>query len=122
MRLFRRTLLCLVVGVTAFGVSGWLLRPKPNWEVDLGGADGWHRLAGESTCNQTDHPIWGFVAGKGDFGYDPLAAGVVWGVSSPGKPIRRDSMPVGEPSVAEDGSLVLANAKSFRDWRVREKS
>ena len=27
-RLIRRTLLCLLVGLTAFGVSGWLLRPK----------------------------------------------------------------------------------------------
>jgi hypothetical protein len=29
MRLFRRTLLCLVVGVTAFGAAGWGFRPKP---------------------------------------------------------------------------------------------
>ena len=33
MRLFRRSLLCLVVGVTAFGAAGWVLRPKPTWRV-----------------------------------------------------------------------------------------
>jgi len=33
MRLFRRSLLCVVVGVTAFGVAGWGFRPKPNWTV-----------------------------------------------------------------------------------------
>jgi hypothetical protein len=35
MRLFRRFLLCLVVGVTAFGAAGWMLRPKPSWTLDL---------------------------------------------------------------------------------------
>jgi len=28
MRLFRRSLLCLVVGVTAFGVTGWGFRSR----------------------------------------------------------------------------------------------
>jgi hypothetical protein len=59
MRLFRRTLLCLVVGVTAFGVAGWLLRPKPHWTV-AGIAAGWmprflNRL-GEHLDQTT--PIW----------------------------------------------------------------
>src|SRR5829696_7122145 len=40
MRLFRRSLLCLVVGVTAFGVAGWILRLKPTWTVPLPG--GWY--------------------------------------------------------------------------------
>jgi len=35
MRLFRRTLLCLVVGVTAFGAAGWGLRPRASWTVEL---------------------------------------------------------------------------------------
>ena len=35
MRLIRRSLLCLVVGVTAFGAAGWGFRPRPNWELDL---------------------------------------------------------------------------------------
>src|SRR5262245_59480754 len=35
MRLFRRSLLCLGVGVTAFGAAGWLLRPKPTWEIEV---------------------------------------------------------------------------------------
>ena len=30
MRLIRRSLLCFVVGVTAFGVAGWGFRPKPS--------------------------------------------------------------------------------------------
>lgn len=43
-RIFRRLLLCFVVGVTIFGVAGWLLRPKPKWEVTLSTKDrqgGW---------------------------------------------------------------------------------
>src|SRR5687768_8937301 len=35
MRLVRRSVLCLVVGVTAFGIAGWLLRPKANWRTSL---------------------------------------------------------------------------------------
>ena len=40
MRYFRRTLLCLVVGVTAFGVAGWVLRPKPIWMVEIPAGSG----------------------------------------------------------------------------------
>jgi len=36
MRLFRRTLLCLVVGVTSFGAAGWVFRPKATWSTELG--------------------------------------------------------------------------------------
>lgn len=56
-RLIRRTLLCLLVGVTAFGVSGWLLRPRANWEVYLGharGAEFVRREGGTNPC----HTIW----------------------------------------------------------------
>jgi hypothetical protein len=35
MRLFRRSLLCLVVGVTAFGVAGWAFRPRAKWSVTV---------------------------------------------------------------------------------------
>jgi hypothetical protein len=35
MRLFRRSLLCLVVGVTAFGAAGWGFRPRANWSTTL---------------------------------------------------------------------------------------
>src|SRR4051812_42993316 len=38
MRLFRRFLLCLVVGVTAFGAAGWGFRPRASWELSLGAA------------------------------------------------------------------------------------
>jgi hypothetical protein len=34
MRLFRRTLLCVVVSVTAFGAAGWGFRPRANWQID----------------------------------------------------------------------------------------
>jgi hypothetical protein len=40
MRLFRGTLLCLVVGVTAFGVAGWGFRPKPSWTLTIPKDDG----------------------------------------------------------------------------------
>ena len=40
MLLFRRSLLCLVVGVTAFGVAGWGFRPRASWTVELGKIDG----------------------------------------------------------------------------------
>jgi len=35
MHYIRRTLLCLVVGVIAFGVAGWGFRPKPSWEIEI---------------------------------------------------------------------------------------
>src|SRR5688500_10003700 len=33
MRLFRRALLCLIIGITAFGVAGWAWRPRASWTV-----------------------------------------------------------------------------------------
>ena len=37
MRLVRRSLLCLVVGVAAFGVAGWGFRRRASWSVRLRG-------------------------------------------------------------------------------------
>jgi hypothetical protein len=67
MRLFRRTLLCLVVGVTAFGVAGWVFRPKPNWSIELPGR--FHMIVGGAHELSDDEPIW-------IEGYTVLAAAV----------------------------------------------
>ena len=61
MRLFRRSLLCLVVGVTAFGTAGWGFRPRPSWEVAMDDtsdhiADYFSPIA-ENTRN-FDQPVW----------------------------------------------------------------
>ena len=58
MRLFRRTLLCLVVGVAAFGVAGRVFRLKPNWEVECGPAIAEVRLLAPQRALATDEPIW----------------------------------------------------------------
>jgi hypothetical protein len=57
MRLFRRTLPCLVVGVTAFGVAGWMMGPKPNWEVELAGAFG-NGFITEEIDTDGDEWVW----------------------------------------------------------------
>src|SRR5262245_14697532 len=56
MRLFRRSLHCLVGGVTAVGAAGWALRPRPRWTVQTPGpfrliVGGWHEFS-------NDDPIW----------------------------------------------------------------
>src|SRR4028119_2071461 len=37
LRLARRLLLCLFVGLATFGAAGWLCRPQPTWTVRFGG-------------------------------------------------------------------------------------
>jgi hypothetical protein len=57
MRLVRRTILCLIVGVAAFGAAGWMLRPRPNWTCSLG-----HNLQvmfiHGVRPQSSDEPIW----------------------------------------------------------------
>jgi hypothetical protein len=57
MRLLRRSLLCLVVGVTAFGVAGWVLRPKPNWTVEIPAGSGVSLLRDDDDIGGDDW-IW----------------------------------------------------------------
>jgi hypothetical protein len=57
MRLFRRSLLCLVVGVTAFGVAGWRLRPRPVWTVEIPKGSGLSLMRGEADISSEDW-IW----------------------------------------------------------------
>ena len=112
LRLIRRLLLCSIVGITVFGVSGWLLLPAPSWECILGGSSTPFRLAGPTTIEHDDHPIWVFAVGVNGFDYDPKLNGVVACVSPQGRLIRRHVLPIGEPSVANDGCLVLSNQVS----------
>jgi len=55
-RLIRRTLLCLLIGVTAFGATGWGFRPKPNWSVETPGA--FRLIVGSGHELSDDDPIW----------------------------------------------------------------
>jgi len=57
MRLFRRALFCLVVGVTAFGMAGWAFRPRLNWEVALGSGSASSFVAGPGKLD-AKHPLW----------------------------------------------------------------
>src|SRR5262245_7529559 len=57
MRLFRRFILCVVVGVTAFGAAGWMLRPRASWSTTLEAG----RIAfAIYPCASPDHgaPMW----------------------------------------------------------------
>ena len=58
MRLLRRTLLCLIVGVSAFGASSWTLRPRPSWSVEIPVQDSELTLVDEETVAAPDAPIW----------------------------------------------------------------
>src|SRR4051794_13382577 len=62
MRLFHRSLLCLVVGVTAFGAAGWGLRPKASWSVELEDAgDHPHFVWPAGEAPAADTPVWVFL-------------------------------------------------------------
>ena len=65
MRLVRRTLLCLVVGVTAFGAAGWGLRPKPNWTTALGEGAQATVIGGAGETSAGD-AIWLYLPGQTD--------------------------------------------------------
>jgi hypothetical protein len=59
MRLVRRSLVCLVVGVTAFGVAGWVFRPRPNWSVTLMTKDRGDRFNATPIIEpREDSPLW----------------------------------------------------------------
>jgi hypothetical protein len=58
MRLFRRSLLSLVAGVTAFGVAGWGLRPRANWSVFFGEGESVRFLKGR----EDDDERWVWLA------------------------------------------------------------
>jgi len=53
----RRLVLCLIVGVTAFGVAGWLLRPKPIWITKLLPESSWEFVSVPGDLSDQD-PIW----------------------------------------------------------------
>jgi hypothetical protein len=57
-RLIRRLLLCSIVGVTVFGVTGWLLRPQPSWEIDCSQWNGRIALLSPNRDASTHEPIW----------------------------------------------------------------
>ena len=57
-RLVRRLLLCSIVGVTVFGVAGWLLRPRANWELDCSQWNGRISLLNPDSDASVDEPIW----------------------------------------------------------------
>jgi len=56
-RFFRRLLVCSVVGVTVFGVSGWHLRPKPDWVKKLVGDGSWAFVDSDRDLSDQT-PIW----------------------------------------------------------------
>src|SRR4051794_18685866 len=58
MRLVRRFLLCLVVGVTAFGVAGWLLRPEPTWETPLRQSGAFSFLVPQGRLDDANRLLW----------------------------------------------------------------
>ena len=58
MRFIRRTLLCLVVGVTAFGAAGWGLKPRPTWSVPLESGPIHEMFLSHSLAGQNHEPIW----------------------------------------------------------------
>jgi len=57
-RLLRRFLVCLLVGVIVFGVSGWFLRPAPLWIVDDTGQPGALKLVESDHPFTSDAPLW----------------------------------------------------------------
>jgi len=70
LRLVRRLLLCAIVGVTAFGVSGWLLRPRPSWSIRFDEAQNYHQFVHDARSGRPDEPIWIEVDEQGDVDYD----------------------------------------------------
>jgi hypothetical protein len=97
MRLVRRTFLCLVVGVTAFGVSGWLLRPKAAWSTSLRDWD--HAWVVPSDCG--DEPfVW------------------VWRHVEDSREARAVRAADGPPSAAAVTLPTLWGALALRDGRL----
>jgi hypothetical protein len=58
LRLVRRFLACSILGVTAFGVSGWLMRPKLNWELDCTDWGGTVSVANPNRECSDREPVW----------------------------------------------------------------
>jgi hypothetical protein len=58
MRLFRRSLLCLVVGVTAFGVTGWGFWPRATWTTVVGEKDQLLRFVEPIDRTRPSNLIW----------------------------------------------------------------
>lgn len=54
----RRFLACSILGVTAFGVSGWLMRPKLNWELDCTDWGGTVSVANPNRECSDREPVW----------------------------------------------------------------
>lgn len=116
MRYLRRTLLCLVVGVTAFGAAGWAFRPRASWEVDLDGADVEARLLNAaSDCTPTETPVWIAL----EFGMDRIdrkvgkRAIVEAREPSTGRLLRRVSAPCESwPSLFVNGQLFALQYES----------
>jgi hypothetical protein len=86
MRLFRRSVLCLVVGVTAFGVAGWMFRPRESWTVELANGD--------------------LMFGGGRFHFP--SQGPIWIVyfRSTGEALADSELPTAEAYDAETGALL----------------
>ena len=57
-RLLRRFLVCLLIGVIVFGVSGWFLHPAPLWVVDYTGQPGALKLVEPEHAVAADAPLW----------------------------------------------------------------
>jgi len=58
-RLVRRLLFCVILGVTAFGVAGWLAMPRPRWTTTIG--SGLSNMRFAPRCDgsfKDDEPVW----------------------------------------------------------------
>jgi hypothetical protein len=57
-RFVRRLLFCTVIGLIAFGLSGWLLRPQPRWTVVLPSEHAYHEFPERWTPGLNGEAIW----------------------------------------------------------------
>ena len=105
MRLFRRTLLCLVVGVTAFGAAGWMLRPTPSWVLDLGTETATPGFVSGGAASAAGDRVW-LVAGAGSQGKHSTSIGSARYIDATRGTILRD-IPI--PGELDKAQLLLTD-------------
>src|SRR5687767_13717434 len=114
MRLFRRTLLCLVVGVTAFGAAGWMLRPRPDWELVIGERDQWFHFARREDTSDDNDPLWLYARNSTVRDGEGEPSDIV-GLQSNGRLFHQSSRFIGdfdEPFVTNSGGFACRCAMS----------
>jgi hypothetical protein len=114
MRLFRRSLLCLVVGVTAFGVAAWVFRPRATWTIELPSID-WagHFVSHADDGPIPDSPIWIYLGHEEDRKTGVWRSILESRSPETGALLAKLDVPAGDPSpVVVDDSLLLAHFES----------